>query len=97
MAREYRQAQETPKGLEEIEAAIEQYHVEKEARLEQEELIRQQLALVEQRKAAEAANKDRQARQDMRNSIASNGIQQSEELAKGDSSALKKKESNTDK
>ena len=88
---QYRQASEKPDGLKEIMKAVEQYHVEKEARLEQDELIRQQLLLVEQRKAAEMANK---ARTDMRNSMNSNGFTSDADKNENtaEASAPKKKE-----
>jgi len=49
----YRQEKESPMGLSNVEYLIDQYHKEKEAKLQCEELIRQQHVLVEQRKQQE--------------------------------------------
>lgn len=53
----YNNEKESTMGLSNIEYLIEQYHIEKEAKMEQEELIRQQQVMIDQRKANELMNK----------------------------------------
>lgn len=53
----YKSEKESTMGFSNIEYMIEQYHIDKEAKMEQEELIRQQQAIIDQRKANELLNK----------------------------------------
>ena len=45
-------------GIYNLETQVGEYHADKEAKIQQEELIKQQLELVAQRKAAEQATKE---------------------------------------
>jgi len=49
----YREEKDSKMGLINVQYQVQQYHIEKEAKIEQEELIRQQHILTEQRKAME--------------------------------------------
>lgn len=53
----YKEAEDDTMGLSNMEYAVEQYHLDKDHKLQQEELFKQQMALIEQRKAAEALKK----------------------------------------